>query len=322
MKYLPIIIILVIITFNCRKEDLKTQTPQIKKEVTKPMIPVFSGKSAYAFLKAQTDFGPRVPNSKAHQACLNYLQSEMAKYADAVNLQPFTHKGYDGTQLRMTNIISSFNLNAKTRILLLAHWDSRPRADQEKDTKKRNQPVLGANDGASGVAVLMEIARLLKTSQPKIGVDMLFTDGEDYGKEGDNENYLLGARHFAKNLPTGFLPVFGILLDMVGDAQLKIMKERYSVKYAPDVVNLIWSTARQLGIQQFSDEFQGWVTDDHLPLNEVGIKTIDLIDFDYPDETNRFWHTTQDTPDKCSPESLEAVGSVLIEVIYNYPVTD
>jgi Zn-dependent M28 family amino/carboxypeptidase len=156
------------------------------------------------------------------------------------------------------------------------------------------------------------------TYPPNVGIDMLFTDGEDYGKKHENHNYLLGARYFAKNISPGFKPVFGILIDMIGDAQLEIPKDRYSLEYAPEIVELIWSKARELGVYQFSDKVQGYVMDDHLPLNEVGIKTVDLIDFTYPDESNRYWHTVQDTPDKCSAESLEAVGKVLLNVIYTF----
>jgi Zn-dependent M28 family amino/carboxypeptidase len=243
----------------------------------------------------------------------------MAQYADRVLLQAFTMKGYDGADLHFTNIVSSFNLKASTRILLLAHWDTRPRADQDRDPAKKNNPILGANDAASGVAVLMEIARHLKEQPPQVGVDILFDDGEDYGKEGDTQNYLLGTRHFAKNLPPGIRPSFGILLDMVGDKELELQREPYSVRYAPDIVDLVWSAAKDLGVYQFTDEMQRAVLDDHLPLNEAGIKTIDLIDFNYPDATNRFWHTTEDTPDKCSQESLEAVGKVLLSVIYRQP---
>jgi len=225
-------------------------------------------------------------------------------------------QGYAKEQLNMTNVIASFNSAATKRVIFIAHWDTRPRADQEKDTKKQNTPILGANDGASGVAVLLEMARLFKITPPPIGVDILFVDGEDYGKEGDSEWYLLGARHFAKHLQPGYAPVFGVLLDMVGDKTLELKRERYSVKYAPDIVDLVWSTARELGVAQFTDEYQSWVMDDHLPLNEVGIKTIDLIDFAYPDTSNRYWHTSQDTPDKCSAESLEAVGKVLTTVVF------
>jgi len=319
MNYLIRIVFLVMLIVGCGKEQPKPQT--VTQDVQKPRqnVPQFDGNSAFAFLKKQTDFGSRSPGSPAHEKCLRYLQTEMQKYADAVSPQTFSHVGYDGKNIIMTNLISSFNLKATTRILFLAHWDSRPRADQDPDFKKRNQSILGANDGASGVAVLLEIAQHLKSNPPNVGIDMLFTDGEDYGKEGDNQNYLLGAKHFAKNLPSGFKPAFGILLDMVGDVQLEIAKEKYSLQYAPDIVELVWSTAKELGVDQFTSDTQGWVIDDHLPFNEVGIKTIDLIDFHYPDETNRYWHTTQDTPDKCSPESLEAVGKVLMYVIYQYP---
>jgi glutaminyl-peptide cyclotransferase len=277
--------------------------------------PAFDGAEAFGFLTAQTNFGPRVPNTDAHDRCLDYLRYQLGRTADTVTLQRFSYPGYDKTTLQLTNIFASINPGATTRILLLAHWDSRPRAEQDSDITRRNHAILGANDGASGVAVLLEVARVLKQQPPAIGVDILLTDGEDYGKEHDLDNYLLGAKHFAKNLPAGYHPEFGILLDMVGDRQLQISKEQYSMKYAPEIVTKVWSAARDRGITQFTDGEQGWVMDDHLPLLEAGIKTIDLIDFDYPDETNRYWHTTEDTPDKCSPESLTAVGTLLLSVI-------
>ena len=208
-----------------------------------PSAPAFDGPRAYGYLPRQTDFGPRVPGTDAHAACLRYLSAELQQYAEAVNLQPFTVKGYAGEQVTMTNLIASFNSKATTRILLLAHWDSRPWADQEKDPVKAKKPVLGANDGASGVAVLLEIARALHATPPQVGVDILLTDGEDYAREGHEEEYLRGSRYFAANLPAGYHPVFGILLDMVGDSQLELLKERYSVMYAPDVVEEVWSAA-------------------------------------------------------------------------------
>ena len=318
MKFLLFALSLTVLLAGCSKENAPPrQVPQIQE--AKGAVPTFDGKKAFEYLKAQTDFGPRTAGSSAHQNCLNYMESEMKKTADAVNLQTFQVKGYGGENLNLTNVISSFNMSATTRVLLIAHWDSRPRADQESDPKKQNQPILGANDGASGVAVLMEIARHLHSNPPAAGVDMLFDDGEDYGKEGDNNNYLLGTRYFAKNLPNGFHPAYGILLDMVGDKQLELLREPNSIRNAPDIVDLVWSTAKDLGMYQFTDEVQRPVLDDHLPLIEVGIKTIDLIDFNYPDASNRYWHTTQDTPDKCSPESLEAVGTVLLHVIYKQP---
>jgi len=323
MRNLVIITIFGSVALNCSKKPPETQSSQIspqrhQQEIVQQSVPTFDSQRAFEYLKAQTNFGPRDPGSAGHQKCVLYLQTELQQYADALNLQPFTEQGYDGETLKLTNVIASFNLQATTRIFLMAHWDTRPRAEQDSDPKKHKQPILGANDGASGVAVLLELARNLKAHPPAVGIDILLDDGEDYGKEGDNKHYLLGAKYFVQHLPQGFSPAFGILLDMVGDKELEIRKEQYSLKYAPEIVNLVWSTATELGIEQFSNLTQNWVTDDHLPLNEAGIKTIDLIDFDYPDESNRFWHTTQDTPDKCSPESLGAVGSVLLHVIYNY----
>lgn len=290
-------------------------SPKVRAAVT---VPAFDGANAFRYLTDQVNFGPRVSGTKAHDLCRDYLVREMQKSAEAVNLQPFTIRGYDGSSIHYSNIISSFNLKATTRILLLAHWDSRPWADEEADSSLWSQPVPGANDGASGVAVLLEIARHLKASPPGVGVDILFTDGEDYGRHNDRAGFLHGARHFASNLPPGYRPVFGILLDMVGDASLVLPREQHSIDFAPDVVDLVWSTAARLGYTQFVDAAQGRVTDDHLPLNAAGIRTIDIIDFDYPDESNRYWHTLEDTPDKCSPESLEAVGSVVMTVVYEY----
>ncbi len=307
------------VLFGCRHETPTKQAPAAQSQSVASPVPDFDGRRAYDFLVTQTRFGPRNPGSAGHRNCLNYLQSELQSAAEAVNTQSFTVAGYNKETLKLTNVIASFNLKATTRILLLAHWDTRPRADNDPDPKKRDALILGANDGASGVAVLLESAHHLKLRPPQVGVDLLFVDGEDYGKEGDAQYYLLGAKHFAKHLPPGFVPSFGILLDMIGDKQLEIPKDRYSLEFAPEIVELVWSTARDLGISQFSDNLaRGWTTDDHVPLNQAGIKTIDLIDFEYPDSSNRFWHSVQDTPDKCSAESLEAVGTVLMHVIYNY----
>jgi hypothetical protein len=278
-------------------------------------IPLFSGQRAYEILLRQTSFGPRNPNSTGHRECLNYLSTALRGLAGELRLQDFTHAGYKGESLRLTNIVASFRPEIKTRLLLCAHWDTRPRADQ--DSTRREEPILGANDGASGVAVLIELAALLKQNPPPVGVDIALFDGEDYGMEGDHARYLLGSRHFASTRSSDYLPRFGVLLDMVGDAFLELPREGYSVRYAPDIVDLVWNTARDLGIGQFTAEAGPEVIDDHLPLNEAGIKTIDLIDFNYPDLTNRYWHTHQDTPEHCSPQSLEAVGTVLTHVVYS-----
>ncbi len=296
-----------------RPDAAASQKPQAEAPVT---IPAFSGRDAFAYLVRQTSFGPRNPGSKGHKDCLDFMTATLQGFADDVRLQQFTQAGYNGEILRLTNVIASFKPEATARILLCAHWDTRPRAEHDPDRSRRNQAILGANDGASGVAVLMQIASLLKSVRPKIGVDLVFFDGEDYGTEGDQANYLLGSRHFAKNLPDHYLPRFGVLLDMVGDTNLELPKEMHSVRYAPDIVDLVWGKARELGVSQFLDSPGEEVLDDHVPLNEAGIKTIDLIDFNYPDQSNRYWHTHADTPEHCSAESLEAVGMVLTHVLY------
>ena len=295
---------------DTRAEESAMQT------ATPYSIPSFSGAGAYEYLLKQTSFGPRNPNSKGHDACLPFLAAELRGFADSVELQPFIQRGYDGKMLRLTNIIASFRPKSSSRLLLCAHWDTRPRAEHDEDRARRNEPILGANDGASGVAVLLEIASLLHSHQPPVGVDIVLFDGEDYGLEGDTQNYLLGSRYFAAHKKPAYQPRFGILLDMVGDTYLEIPKEGHSVRYAPDILTLVWDKARELGYPQFLDGEGEEVIDDHLPLNQVGIKTIDLIDFDYPDQSNRFWHTHQDIPEHCSPESLEAVGDVLTHVVY------
>jgi len=295
-------------------------SPAVQTSVNMPVgssIPKFSGAEAFSFLSAQTAFGPRNPGSMGHGACLQYLSSALSPLADTLWLQKFHHDGYDGQSLSLTNVVASFNVKAATRILLCAHWDTRPRAENDPDKSRRNEPILGANDGASGVAVLLELGRLLKSTPPSVGVDIVLFDGEDYGKEGDHQSYFLGARYFASAKQASYNPRFGILLDMVGDKFLDLPKEQYSVQYAPDVVDLVWNAAASLGIGQFHDEPGEEVLDDHIPLNEAGVKTIDIIDFNYPDPTNRFWHSHQDIPANCSAESLEAVGTVITKVVYS-----
>ena len=279
-------------------------------------IPVFSGERAFSYLLKQTSFGPRNPNSKGHAACRSYLSETLRGFADQVRLQEFTAEGYEGVTLRLTNIVASFRPEAKTRVLLCAHWDTRPMADRDENKERRNEPILGANDAASGVAVLLEVASLLHTTPPPVGVDIVLFDGEDYGKELDHARYLMGSRHFARTKPPEYVPRFGILLDMVGDTYLELPQELHSVKFAPDIVSLVWSTAQELGVMQFVHERGEEILDDHVPLNEAGIKTIDIIDFNYPDQTHRFWHTHQDTPEHCSGESLAAVGTVVTHVVY------
>jgi hypothetical protein len=279
-------------------------------------VPEFLGDRAFSSLLGQTAFGPRNPGSSGHQGCLRYLANELRDAGAEVQLQDFTVAGYDGEPLALTNIVASYGAGLTRRILLCAHWDTRPRAEQDENKDRRRFPIIGANDGASGVAVLLELARLFHAQPPSVGVDLVLFDGEDYGQEGDLPRYLLGSRHYARTIDRTRLPDFGILLDMVGDTFLDLPREGNSVRLAPDIVDLVWSTASRLGIREFLDEPGVEIYDDHLPLNEAGIKTIDIIDFNYPDPTNRFWHTHQDIPENCSPASLAAVGTVLAHVVY------
>jgi Zn-dependent M28 family amino/carboxypeptidase len=211
----------------------------------------------------------------------------------------------------MTNVIASFNAEKEERVLLCAHWDSRPWADQDPQVENRDKPILGANDGASGVAVLLEIARNIQKSEPLYGVDIILFDGEDSGLPGQSETYALGSQYFAQNKDFRYQPKYGILLDMVGDKDLQIYQEKNSLAYAPQIVEMVWNRAQELGFPAFIPTPGYEVTDDHLPLLRVGIPTIDIIDFDYD-----YWHTLEDTPDKCSPESLKQVGQVVLSLLY------
>ncbi|HKZ22598.1 MAG TPA: M28 family peptidase [candidate division Zixibacteria bacterium] len=236
----------------------------------------------------------------------------MNQSTNLVSSQEFLH--FDSVlkkEFILTNIIASFYPEEKERILLCAHWDTRPWADQDSAVGNRNQPIWGANDGASGVAVLLELAHIISREKSKYGVDIVFFDGEDSGIKGNTKSYCLGSTFFAKNLPVP-RPKFGILLDMVGDKDLNIYREQYSNTYAPEIVNLIWNKARKLKLKAFYSEVRHPVWDDHMPLILAGIPTVDIIDLDYP-----YWHTLQDTPDKCSPQSLETVGKLLISILYD-----
>lgn len=276
-------------------------------------LPAFDGQAAYELLVKQCDFGPRVPDTPAHDSCRAFLVAELQKYADRVAEQKFEeHLATLNKTVKLTNIIASFDMAATQRILLCAHWDSRPWADQDPDSSKHKEPVLGANDGASGVAVLLEVAKTLKRTPPPVGVDIIFFDGEDAGLSGQSETYLAGSRYFAQTKDVRFNPMMGILLDMVGDADLQIYKEENSVNYASGVVDRVWSLAGRIGVAEFMPTVKHAVTDDHLPLLNTGIPVIDIIDFDYD-----HWHTTSDTPDKCSAQSLEKIGRVVLAAVYN-----
>ncbi len=285
--------------------------------------PDFDAESAMRYLKRQCDFGPRNPGSTGHEECLKFLTAELEALCESVRLQKFsyTDKRDSALQFDGTNIIASINLKSKKRVAITAHWDTRPWADKDPDSTRRREPILGANDGASGVAVILEIARAMRTQPPSVGVDLILFDLEDYGESGfeihDSLNdYCIGSEYFAKNNSTYF-PLWAVNVDMVGDAQLDLPIEHYSYQGAKQVVNKIWEAAKDLEKPAFRTAIEEAVFDDHIPLLRIGIPAINIIDFNYPDDSNRYWHTHNDTVDKCNGESLKQVGDVLIEAIYS-----
>jgi len=274
--------------------------------------PPFSGDSAFALLEQQVAFGPRVPGTEGHARQLAWMVEYLRERADTVWLQPFEHVTWEGDSLRLTNVFAGFRPELEDRILLVAHWDTRPTADAESDLERRLQPIPGANDGASGTAVLLRLADVLSRHSAPIGVDILLTDGEDYAT-GD---MYLGATYFATNKPREYQPLYGILLDMVGGRDARFPIEGNSRHFAPEIVDRVYGVAEQLGYGEMFPRVPGaLVEDDHIPLNRAGIRTINIIDFDFG-PNNRFWHTLEDDLHNVAPEPLEAVGSVLTALIY------
>jgi len=281
-------------------------------------VPRFDEDHAFSYLVAQCDFGPRNPGSNGYYACLDYLITELDQSANEIILQDFSYREQRyNKRYNLENIIARFNPDAEFQTVISAHWDTRPWADQEDLRQDRDQPIIGANDGASGVAILLELAKIMGENPPPIGVNLVFFDGEDLGVPGENETYCQGSRFFAKNLPIP-RPNEAINLDMVGDKQLVLPIERYSLEYHPELVRHLWDRAKDMGLDAFIGRVDYAIYDDHIPLNEIaGIPSIDLIDFKYPNSYANFWHTMNDIPENCSEESLGQVGALMVDYIYN-----
>lgn len=304
-------------------EEAAMESPQ-------PTGPSFNADTAYVFCAKQCDFGPRTMNSDSHDRCAKWIEQKFNEYGMAVQLQRADLKGWDGTMLRSTNIIARHNPQAERRVLLCAHWDSRPWADNDPDEANHRKPVMAANDGASGVAVMLEVARLLSTDTTgmSIGIDFVCFDAEDWGTpqwaetDDDTDTWALGAQHFAGNMPLSPKPIYGILLDMVGGEGARFYQEGFSLKHASKIVRRFWKAARKAGYASiFPKEQGGYVTDDHVPLNErADIPTIDIIPYhpDCPQSSfGPTWHTVSDDMSHIDRSTLKAVGQSVVQMLWD-----
>ena len=296
-----IILIYSIILLSCQTDEL-----------------YFDGNSAFNWLEAQCEFGPRNPGSQGYYNCKEFFIKNLMEFSDTVFVQNFTY-----TELRennaydLSNIIAQFKVDSEKHILLGAHWDTRPWADQDLNPSNRFTPIIGANDGASGVAVLLELAKMFKSKPPPVNVSIVLFDGEDMGVEGINDSWAKGSLYFAEHLPIQKTD-YGIILDMIGDSNLEIPIERNSYRVAPGLMTELWELAEKLKLSAFQNKLGYDIYDDHIPLWELaGIPTIDLIDFNYPNQRINYWHTLNDIPQNCSPESLGQVGRLLTNYIYS-----
>ncbi len=278
------------------------------------IIPDFSGQRAFSFIEQQVAFGPRVPGSDNSAACREYLINFFDSLGASVDTMEFIHTDkFSGEQIRMVNVIAGFDgadTDDTDRYLLAAHYDSRPRAEYDPDSTKRNDWIDGANDGASGIAVLMEIAVLFSEQKPQANIDMVLLDGEDYGPPGHLDEYFLGARDMVRRDIKGKYK-FALIIDMIGDKDLKVYREEFSNLYSPQITDYVWKTAQELGESVFIDSVGYAVHDDHLSFLTIKLPSTLIIDFNY-----KYWHTTLDTPDKCSAESLASVGRVITTLLY------
>jgi len=273
----------------------------------------FNGSAAYNYAGAQVAFGPRVPGTPAAKQGGDWIIRQMRARADTVIVQSFTYTTADGKKLPLRNILARFRPELPERVLYVTHWDSRPISESATTEAEKKMPVPGANDGASGVGMFVALGDALKRTRPNVGVDLLFTDGEDYGQFGPPEvDVLIGSKYFAKHLPSAdYKPLYGVLWDMIGDRDLRIPYEMFSFQRAPEVVSRVWQTAADLGYANiFVEESGGEVVDDHVPLLDAGLRVIDVIDLTYPPH-----HTPYDTMDKISAKSLATVGDVATALV-------
>ena len=319
---------LMALVISCQ-QPTKTKTDDINSPIKEtPVVAAsFNVDTAFAFIKKQASFGPRVPNTAEHKICEAWLESTMKRFTKDVSVQSFKMKTYNGIELDLKNIIGIFNPEAKVRILLCSHWDSRPYADNDPDVSKHRTPIDGVNDGASGVGILLESARQLSLKSPNVGVDIILLDGEDYGAPQDEkhsdveDDWALGSQYWSKNPhKPAYSARFGILLDMVGAENATFRLEATSMYYAPDIMNKIWRIAAKIGYSSyFLAENSNGITDDHIYINKIRqIPTIDIIQNDPSTESGfyKYWHTMNDNLAGIDKQTLKAVGETILTSVY------
>ncbi|PRY10408.1 peptidase M28-like protein [Pontibacter ummariensis] len=326
---LALLLVALVTCYSCTSLQTR-EAKQAEEQLSGVAVPAFNADSAYAFVARQVAFGPRVPNTVAHKATGDWIASKLTSYGGKVQEQRFRMAAFDGTELNLRNIIASYNPAATHRVMLAAHWDTRPFAD--KDEVSPDVPIAGANDGGSGVGVLLEIARVLHEANPKpgIGIDLMFFDGEDYGQPANSElpykehTWALGSQHWSKNKHVpDYQAEYGILLDMVGAANARFAREGYSMQYARQVVNKVWKAGKEAG---FADYFKRLrapaITDDHYYVNKWGgIPMIDIVEYNTKarngDSFGPYHHRHKDNMAIISRNTLKAVGQTVLQVLYH-----
>ncbi|MGN0258575.1 MAG: M20 family metallopeptidase [Bacteroides sp.] len=325
---LPLMTVLLVAVVACSSNKRSVAEADEKRPATQVQVPAFQADSAYHYIETQAAFGPRVPNTAAHRACGDYLAAQLERFGAKVYNQYADLMAYDNTLLKARNIIGAYLPESRKRVMLCAHWDSRPYADYDPDPKKHHTPILGVNDGASGVGVLLEVARQLQQQAPTIGIDIIFFDAEDYGTPTfyrgpyKEDTWCLGSQYWGR-MPhvDNYNARFGILLDMVGGRGATFYQELFTKRTASKEMKKIWDAAHRLGYGAFFPKKEGTeVTDDHVYVfNLRQIPCVDIINYDPKGDTGfgDFWHTTNDTMEQIDRATLQAVGQTLLQVIYN-----
>lgn len=325
---LPLMTVLLVAVVACSSNKRSVAEADEKRPATQVQVPAFQADSAYHYIETQAAFGPRVPNTAAHRACGDYLAAQLERFGAKVYNQYADLMAYDNTLLKARNIIGAYLPESRKRVMLCAHWDSRPYADYDPDPKKHHTPILGVNDGASGVGVLLEVARQLQQQAPTIGIDIIFFDAEDYGTPTfyrgpyKEDTWCLGSQYWGR-MPhvDNYNARFGILLDMVGGRGATFYQELFTKRTASKEMKKIWDAAHRLGYGAFFPKKEGTeVTDDHVYVfNLRQIPCVDIINYNPKGDTGfgDFWHTTNDTMEQIDRATLQAVGQTLLQVIYN-----